>query len=130
MINTEAPTAASTGEKLVTVGEGNPVKLAVLCTVTPLEVTAILPVDAPVGTIAVILDDPAEVTVAVTPLKVTTGEAPKLFPLITMLAPGAPLDGVKPEMEGVGSTVKLVALEIVTPFTMIDIGPVEALAGT
>lgn len=127
---TVAPTAASAGEKFVIVGEGKTVKFAALSTVIPLEVTAILPVVAPAGTAAVMLEAEAAVTVAVTPLKETTGEAPKLVPLIVMLAPGAPLVGVNAEMTGVGSTVKFVALEIVTPFTVTERSPVEAPAGT
>ena len=130
VIITVAPTAASEGLKAEIAGTGSTVKFEVLCTVIPLEVTAILPVVAPAGTLAVMLEAPEDKIVAVTPLKVTTGAAPKLVPLIVIVAPGAPLAGVNPVITGVASTEKLLPLEIVTPFTVIEIGPVEAPAGT
>jgi hypothetical protein len=54
----------------------------------------------------------------------------KLLPEIVMTAVIAALEGVKPEIAGVGNTVKLVAVVRVTPLTKTDIGPVSALAGT
>jgi hypothetical protein len=130
LITTTAPTAPPVGVKPVSVGVGNTVKLGTLCTVTPLLVTEILPVDVPDGTTATMEDEEDDVTVADTPLKDTTGDGPKLLPLIVTLAPAAALVGVKLEMLGVGSTVKLVPLLIVTPFTCIEIAPVLAPAGT
>jgi hypothetical protein len=112
------------------VGVGRTVKLEELSTVTPLVVTDIFPVDVPEGTIAVMAEAVDDNTVAETPLKDTSGEALKLLPLMVMVAPSAPLEGVKPEIAGVGNTRKLDPLLIVIPFTLIEIGPVFAPTGT
>jgi len=47
-----------------------------------------------------------------------------------MVAPTAPLPGLKPETVGVGSTVKLDAVEMVTPLVVTDRGEVTAPTGT
>ncbi len=130
LIVTVAPTAPEVGLKLVMVGVGRTVKLVELKTVTPLVVTDIFPVDVPEGTMAVMADAVDDNTVAETPLNDTRGEALKLLPLIVMVAPSAPLAGVKPEIAGVGNTRKLDPLLIVIPFTVIEIGPVFAPTGT
>lgn len=129
-IVTVAPMAPLFGVKLVIVGVANTLKLAALKIVMPLVVTEIFPVEVPEGTTAVMLDAVDAVTVAETPLNNTMGEALKLFPLIVMIAPSAPLVGVKPDMLGVGSTEKLDILLMVIPFTVINIGPVFAPVGT
>ncbi len=54
----------------------------------------------------------------------------KFVPEIITVAPTAPLPGLKPDMDGVGNTVKLKELFIVTPLVVTDIGPVTAPAGT
>jgi hypothetical protein len=133
VIITSAPTAPLGGLNPVIVGFPKTVKSVELLMVTPLVVTVIGPVVAPLGTVTVILVVVDEVTVAVTPLNLTTLLAAvvlKFVPVIITVAPGAPLDGVKPVNVGVGNTVKLVAVVIATPFTIIDIGPVTAPTGT
>jgi hypothetical protein len=128
---TVAPTAPLVGEKLVMVGAGTTSKLAALVTVTPLDVTEMRPSAAPAGTVTTMVVALEEVTVALTPLKnCTTGEAPKLVPLMVMVAPTAPVAGVKPVIVGVGRTVKLEALATVTPLEVTEMGPVAAPAGT
>lgn len=52
------------------------------------------------------------------------------MPEIITVAPTAPLTGAKPEMVGVGNTVKLKALVTVTPLVVTSIGPVTAFKGT
>ena len=112
-------------------GVGNTVKFELLLTVMPLVVTEIFPVEARAGTVTVMeVAVGVPVTVAATPLKKTKGEGPKLVPLIMIVAPTAPLVGVKLLIVGVGKTVKLDALVMVTPFTVMEIGPVAASAGT
>jgi hypothetical protein len=125
-----APTAPLFGENVVMVGVGDTVKFEELRIVMPLVVTEIFPVEVPEGTITVILEAVEPVTIAETPLNNTTGDALKLFPLTVMMAPAAPLVGVKPDMLGVGSTEKLDPLLIVIPLTVIDIGPELAPIGT
>lgn len=91
------------------------------------------PVVAPAGTVVVNVEGVALVTVAVTLLNLTTLFATvelKLFPLIVMVAPGAPLMGLKLVIEGDGSTVKLSLLLMVTPRVVTEIGPVVAPDGT
>ncbi len=129
-IVTVAPMAPLFGVKLVIMGVANTVKLAALKIVMPLVVTEIFPVEVPEGTITVILEAVDAVTVAETPLNNTTGDALKLFPLIVMVAPVAPLVGVKLDMLGGGSTEKLDPLLIVIPLTVIDIDPELAPIGT
>ena len=70
---TDVPMVATEGEKLEIVGApGLPTINAVLLVADPLAVvTEIVPVVAPVGTIATSWVDDAEVTVALMPLKVT-----------------------------------------------------------
>lgn len=130
VIVTVALTAPLFGVKLVMVGVAKTLKLAELTIVMPLVVMDIFPVEVPDGTTAVILEEVEETTVAETPLNNTTGDALKLFPLIVMVAPAAPLVGVKLDMLGVGNTEKLDPLLIVIPFTVIKIGPELAPIGT
>jgi hypothetical protein len=54
----------------------------------------------------------------------------KFVPEIITVAPTAPLPGLKPDMDGVGNTVKLKELVIVIPLVVTVIGPVTALRGT
>jgi hypothetical protein len=69
---TVAPTAPLVGVKLVKVGVGNTVKSEELVPVIPPTVTVILPVVAPLGTVAVMLVEVDVVTIAVVPLNFTT----------------------------------------------------------
>lgn len=65
---TGVPTAPLPGLNPVRVGVGNTLKLRTLTRVIPLTVKEILPVEAPAGTVAVMLLVVADVTMAVTPL--------------------------------------------------------------
>jgi len=129
---TSAPTAPLVGVKPVIVGVGNTTKSEVLVPVTPPTVTEIFPVDAPAGTTVVILVVVDAVTLATTPLNLTTLLADtllKLVPVNMTMVPGAPLAGLKLLITGVG-TVKLPALVPVMPFTVTEIFPVVAPNGT
>jgi hypothetical protein len=130
VIVTTVAAGPNLGLKPVIIGVGNTVKLGTETRVTPLEVTDILPVMAPSGTIVVMLVALELVTTASTPLNCTAGEVPKLVPVIVTVAPTAPLDGLNPVIFGVGNTVKTDALVTVTPLVVTVIGPVVALAGT
>lgn len=110
---TMAPTAPLAGANPVMVGVGNSVKESVLVTVMPLEVTEMGPSVRPAGTVTVMLVGEEAVTTAVVPLKLTKGEAPKLFPVIITAAPTAAPAGAKEEIEGVPNTMKFVALTAV-----------------
>lgn len=54
----------------------------------------------------------------------------KFVPEIVTVEPTAPLAGLKLVMDGVGNTVKLDELVIVTPLVITEIGPSKAPAGT
>src|SRR3974377_1509968 len=86
------------------------VKLLALVAVPPGGVTLIVPLVAPVGTVAVIWV--AEFTakeLALVPLNFTAVAPVKLAPVITTLVPTGPLVGEKLVIEGAGTvTVKLV----------------------
>jgi len=97
--------------------------------------TAIGPVLAPLGTVAVM--DVSEVTenVAATPLNVTVMAPVKCAPVIDTVAPAAPLVGVKDEIVGatgggVVVTVNDVPLVPVPPPVVTAIGPPVAPLGT
>jgi len=113
-----APGAPLLGLKLVIVGAGSTVKLDGLDTVTPFKVTVIGPVVAPTGTVTVnlFLLGRDAVTTAGVPLNSTTFSARmvlKLSPFISILAPTAPLVGLRLVMLGVSDTVKFEALLMV-----------------
>jgi len=129
---TSAPTAPLVGVKPVIVGVGKTIKSEVLVPITPPTVTEIFPEVAPAGTAVVILVVVDDVTLATTPLNLTTlfaGTLLKLVPVNMTMVPGAPLDGLKLLITGVG-TVKLPALVPVIPFTVTEIFPVVAPNGT
>lgn len=133
VIVTNVPTAPVFGLKSVKVGEAKTVKLVALEIVTPLTVIEIFPVVAPAGTLAVMLFVVEAVTVAVVLLNFTTllaGTVLKFVPEIITVALTAPLDGPNPVMVGDANTVKLVAVDNVTPLTATEILPVVAPAGT
>jgi hypothetical protein len=132
-IITVAPTAPLVGLNPVIDGVGSTVKSLTLVTVTPLTVTEIFPEMAPTGTMVVMLVSVEEETVASVPLKLivfSVGVVLKLVPVMVTVVPSAPLLGVKLEMVGEATTIKLVALAIVTPLVVTDIGPVAAPEGT
>ena len=120
---------ATPGEKLLIAGVRRTVKSVALVAVPAAVVTAMRPVVAPAGTVAVILTCVLVVMAAAVPLNVTDDAPARLAPLMVTLAPTAPVDGVKLVIRG--ATMKLVALVAVPPGAVVTpIGPVVALAGT
>jgi hypothetical protein len=99
----------------------------------PITVTTTLPVAAPTGTGAIMLEALQLVGVVLTPLKVTVlvpWDAPKFAPAIVTEAPIAPADGLRLMMLGGGGvTVKLRPL-LAIPATETTTFPVVAPAGT
>src|SRR2546425_4776074 len=88
------------------------VKFVVLVAVPPRVVTLMGPVVAPEGTIAVIVVVVAAVTVAGTPLNVTSfllASGSKLVPVIVTAAPDSPLEGLNPVMVGAATLVNWLA---------------------
>src|SRR2546427_1297722 len=106
------------------------VKLEALVAVPPGVVTLIVPVVAPVGTVAVICVAELTVNVAVVPLNFTAVAPVNAVPVIVTLAPIAPLVGEKLVMEGGGMTVKGLALGPVPPAGVTLMVPVVAPLGT
>src|SRR5437879_5290573 len=94
---TLVPAAPLVGEKLVMLGVDVPdtVKLVELVTLPPPAVTAMVPVVAPAGTVAVILMSELMVKEALVPLNVTIAAVVKPVPLMVTLAPTEPLVGEK-----------------------------------
>jgi hypothetical protein len=93
-------------------------------------VTLILPVVAPVGTVAVIwVAESTWKVVAFVVLKVTVVAPVKPVPVILTDVPIGPNVGVNDVIAGPG-TVKLVRLDPVPPGVVTRIGPVEAPLGT
>ena len=92
-----------------------------------------MPVAAPTGTGAMILEPLQLVGVVLTPLKVTVlvpWDAPKFAPAIVTEVPIAPADGLRLVMLGGGGvTVKLTPL-LAIPATVTTTFPVVAPAGT
>jgi len=85
-------------------GLGETVKDATLVPVPPAVVTAIGPLVAPLGTVALIdVSEPAENVVAGVPLNVTLLAPVKPVPVIDTTVPTGPLAGVNDEIAGVGS---------------------------
>src|SRR5213594_768399 len=106
------------------------VKLEALAAVPPGVVTLIVPVVAPVGTVAVICVAELTVNVAVVPLNFTAVAPVKAVPVIVTLAPTTPVVGEKLVMAGGGITVKLLALVAVPPAVVTLMVPVAAPLGT
>lgn len=98
--------------------------------VIPLTFTVIGPEVAPAGTLVAILVVVDELNVANVPLNATDGVVLKCVPVIVTGVPTAPPTGVKLVTVGDDNTVKLLALETVTPLTVTEILPVVATAGT
>ena len=126
VIVTCVPGAPLVGENDVIVGAT--AKFAELIALPAGVVTPILPVVAPAGTVAVILMAEFTVNAAAVPLKATAVAPVKFAPLMTTLAPAAPLAGVKPVIRGV--TMKLVVLVAVPAGVVTLIAPLVAFAGT
>jgi hypothetical protein len=102
---------------------------AALLETPPLVVTAILPVFAPVGTIAVICVSEFTVKlVAMTPPKVSLEAWVRLTPVMITEVPTRPAAGVK--LFTFGKTLKMALLvRVVDPVVMVT-DPVSAPAGT
>src|ERR1700724_872151 len=108
---------------------GVTVKLVALVAVPPGVVIAILPVRAPLGTVAVTCVSEFTVkAVAFTPPKVTLLVCVRLTPLIVTWVPTRPLGGVKPVITGV--TRKTTLVVSVPPGVATWTVPVVAPAGT
>lgn len=135
VILTDVPTGPKVGANEMIVGAATTVKLAALVAVLMVFVTLILPVVAPVGTVAVI--DMFELTVnevAVVVLNLTAVVPQRFVPVIVTLVPVGPAVGVNEVMVGAAAvtTVKSVALGVSAepPGTSTVIGPVVAPTGT
>jgi len=131
---TSAPTAPAVGDKFVMLGAGTTVKLLPALATPPAAVTTTLPVVAPVGTVAVMLEAPQLViVVALVPLKLTLPfpcDGPKFDPAITIDDPTAPVFGVSDEMLGAGVTVNVTPLLATPPAAVTTTLPVVAPVGT
>jgi hypothetical protein len=135
VIVTFVPTGPLVGVKDEIVGAGGgvteTVKAFALVAVPPGVVTAINPVTAPAGTVALTEVPEMIVNDALVPPNVTLVAPVKLLPVIVTLVPTGPLVGVKDEMVGAGTvTVNAVALVAVPPGVVTAIGPVVAPPGT
>lgn len=125
---TEAPTGPLVGVKLAIDGGGITVKLLALAAVPAGVVTAIGPLLAPDGTVAVIWVSELNVKLALVPLKVTAVAPVNPVPVIVTEVPTGPLDGEKPVT--LSETVKLTELVAVPAAVVIATGPVVAPDGT
>jgi hypothetical protein len=129
VITTLVPTPPLVGKKLVIVGAKTTVKLLALVAVPPGVVTAIGPVVAPAGTVAVIWVEELTVKLALVPLNLTEVAPARLVPAITTLVPTGPLVGLKLVIvEEV--TLKAAMLVAVSVGVKMLIGPVVAPVGT
>ena len=131
VITTVAPTAPVVIDRLVMLGADTTVKLFPLL-FTPLANTTMFPVVAPLGTVTVMLVAPQLVTVAAVPLNFTVPLPwlePKFVPVITTVAPTAPLVIDRLVMLGAETTVKLFPL-LFTPLANTTTFPVVAPLGT
>jgi hypothetical protein len=130
---TSAVMAPLAGVKPVMEGVPSTVKFAALVIVTPLVRTVMGPVVALNGTVVVMLVGVDDMTVASTPLNLTSlfeGVELKLVPDMVTVAVTAPLEGVKLIMVGEARTVNDAPLTTVTPLTVTDTGPDVAPEGT
>ena len=115
-------------------GGTSTVKFVLLAPVPPGPVTAIGPVIAPAGTVAVIWISKITLKMAATPPKVTAVAPLKFAPEMVTLAPASPLVGKKEVTCGTGGggtvTVKSPELVPVPAGVVTVIGPVVAPLGT
>jgi len=132
VIVTEAPTGPLRGLKLEIAGAAMTVKFVVEVAVPPGVVTATAPVVLPPATVAVIWVALFTVKLAAAlPLKVTVVAPVKSVPVIATEIPTGPADGLKFDMAGAGSTVKLPDEVPLPPDVVTPIFPVvEPLATT
>jgi hypothetical protein len=107
---------------------GATTKLLGLASVPPGVVTAIGPVVAPAGTVAVIFVDDLTTKVAMVPLKVTAVAPVKLLPLMVTDVPTGPLVGEMLLMIGAGVKVPALVTDPAGVVTLIV--PVVLPAGT
>ena len=131
VITTVAPTAPLVIDRLVMLGAETTVKLFPLL-FTPLANTTTFPVVAPLGTVTVMLVELQLVTVAAVPLNFTVPLPwlePKFVPVITTVAPTAPVVIDRLVILGAETTVKLDPLLFVPP-TFTTTLPVVAPLGT
>lgn len=131
VIVTWVPTRPYAGENPVIVVAGATVKSVALVALPAEFVTVILPVVAPVGTVAVMRV--AELTVkvaAATPLKRTEVVPAKFAPVMVTVEPTGPVSGLNEVIVGVCVTTKSFALVPVPTPLVIVIFPVVAPAGT
>ena len=133
-ITIDAPTAPVLGVSDVMLGAAVTVNVTPLLATPPAAVTTTLPVVAPVGTVAVILDAPQLViVVALVPLNFTVPfpcEGPKFDPAITIDDPTAPVLGVSDVMLGAAVTVNVTPLLATPPAAVTTTLPVVAPVGT
>jgi hypothetical protein len=129
LIVTMVPTGPLVGAKLVIVGGGTTVNVALLVTVPAGVVTPSGPVVAPAGAVALIDVSEATVKLALVPLNVTAVAPVKFVPLIVTLVPTGPLAGAKLVIVGGGTTVNALALVAVPASVVTLSGPVVAPAG-
>jgi hypothetical protein len=124
------PTVPKAGANEVTVGGVMTVKFALLTPLPAEFVTAMRPVCAPTGTVAVIRVEEFTVKVAPTPLNVTELIAVKFVPVIVTVVPAGPDVGVNDETVGTRVTVKSVGL-VPVPLEVVTVTrPVVAPVGT
>ena len=132
VMTTDVPTGPLVGLNDVIVGGRMTVKLPALVPVPDGVVTAIVPLAAPAGTLAV--NCVTELTVMFVnptsvPLNFTDATFTKLVPVRVMLSPTPPLVGVKLVTVGAAATVKSAALVPVPAAVTTEIFPVVAPAG-
>jgi hypothetical protein len=132
VIVTDVPTGPLVGEKLAIVGAAAvTVNELADVAVPPAAVTDIVPVVAPLGTVAAMWLASITENVAVVPLNFTPVAPVKSVPVIVTLAPTTPLGGEKLAIVGAAAfTVKLLVEVAVPAGVTIAILPVTALAGT
>jgi hypothetical protein len=133
VIVTDVPTGPLVGLNDVIVGAPGPVtlKFVALVAVPPGVVTAINPVVAPIGTVAVICVSLLKVNAAAGPPKVTAVTPVKFVPKIVTDVPTGPLIGVKAVIVGRGAvTSKLDGLIAVPSESVTSILPSLAPEGT
>ena len=110
------------------------VNVTPLLATPPAAVTTTLPVVAPVGTVAVMLEAPQLViVVALVPLNFTLPfpcDGPKLDPAITIDDPTAPVLGANDVMLGAAVTVNVTPLLATPPAAVTTTFPVAAPVGT
>lgn len=133
LIVTEVPTDPDVGLNPVIVGPADELttKLLVLFAEPPGVKTSILPVVAPLGTIAVIcVPDPFTLNGAFDPLNVTEVALVRFVPLMETTVPAGPLDGLNPEIAGPSETTNAVPVTAVPWGVLTEMAPVVAPLGT